>query len=418
MIMLAGPSGSRLGADRLLSWKPLVYLGGISYGIYLWHWPMLIFYRWLADHIKMGLLEGMAVLAGAIAMADLSTRLLDRVTEKKDSGSRKVGIGRFVTMGISPVLLLALLWGGYFLHQKKHDERPISIEDPDYPGARAREVGFHYTGHESVPLYPGMLAVQDDLPQIFKDGCYKPDADWQRTHCTYGDRKSAHVLALVGGSHSAHWLPALDLLGKQHGFRVVVYSKSNCLFSELDASIEAEKLDSWCQKWNARTLEILLEERPEVIFTTATRGSGAEEYVPTGFLQRWAKLDAAGIKVIAIRDTPWMEFWVPECLEVHGHDSGECSQAADHVLARTSPLARLAQRPSKVQFIDMTPYFCDSRECPAVVGNVIVYRDDSHITAAYSRTLAPMLARQLQGVMPVGWIVQHADRRLSLFASR
>ena len=404
MIMLAGPSGSRIGADRFLSLKPLVYLGGISYGIYLWHWPMLIFYRWLAGHIKMGLLEGVAVLVGAIAMADISTRLLDKLTEKKGAGARKAGIGRFVTVGVSPVLLLAIAWGGYFLHQKKHDERPIALEDPDYPGARAREAGFRYQGHQEVALYPGMLAVQDDLPQIFKDGCYKPDPEWQRAHCTYGDRKSSHVLALVGGSHSAHWLPALDLLGKTHHFRVVVYSKSNCLFSELDASIEAEKLDRWCRQWNEGTLEILRKDRPEVIFTTATRGSGAGEFVPNGFLERWAKLDALGIKVIAVRDTPWMEFWVPECLEVHGHDSHECSQSAEHVLARLSPLERLAKHPANVRFIDMTDYFCDGRECPGVIGNVIVYRDDSHITAAYARTLAPMLARRLQPVMPQGWI--------------
>jgi hypothetical protein len=404
MIMLAGPSNSRFGVDRFLSWKPLVYLGGISYGLYLWHWPMLVFYRWLAEATKMGLGEGVAVLLGAIVLADLSTRALDKLAETKERGSRKVGIGRFVTAAVAPVLIVAIAWGGYFLQQKRHDERLVSIEDPDYPGARAREAGFRYEGREDAPLYPGMLAVQDDLPQIFKDGCYKPEPDWQRRNCIYGDRKSSHVLALVGGSHSAHWLPALDLLGRQNGFRVVVYSKSNCLFSELDARIEAAKLDRWCRKWNARTLEILSEDRPDVIFTTATRGSGNEERVPNGFLARWAKLEALGIKVIAIRDTPWMEFWVPECLEVHGHDSNECSQKAEHVLARLSPVEALKQHPGNVRFIDMTRYFCDGRECPGVIGNVIVYRDDSHITAAYSRTLSPMLARELQHVLPMGWI--------------
>jgi hypothetical protein len=53
-----------------------------------------------------------------------------------------------------------------------------------------------------------------------------------------------------------------------------------------------------------------------------------------------------------------------------------------------------------------------------VIGNVIVYRDDSHITAAYARTLSPMLARQLQAVMPIGWIENRTDRRLPVSASR
>ena len=33
-------SGSRFGVDRLLASRPLVYIGGISYGLYLWHWPV------------------------------------------------------------------------------------------------------------------------------------------------------------------------------------------------------------------------------------------------------------------------------------------------------------------------------------------------------------------------------------------
>jgi len=404
MIMMAGPSGSRFGVDRFLSLKPLTYLGGISYGIYLWHWPMLIFYRWFADHVQMRLVEGLFVLLTAVALADLSTRALEKPLAARAQGPRRVRHAHFIAAGVSPALFLALGWGGYYLEQKEYDERPISLEDPDYPGARAREAGFTYRGHTDVPLYPGMLAVQDDLPQIYADGCYKPDAAWQRAHCIYGDRRSPHVLALVGGSHSAHWLPALDLLGRQHGFRIVVYSKSNCLFSEPDAQIEAEKLDKWCQRWNAQALEILRADRPEIVFTTATRGSGPDEKVPHGFLERWQMLEALDIRVIAVRDTPWMQFWVPECLEMHGHDSSECSQSLEHVLSRASPLEKLAQRPRNVQFIDMTQYFCDQQKCPGTIGNVIVYRDDSHITAAYCRTLAPMLAKRLQPALPVGWM--------------
>jgi hypothetical protein len=60
--------------------------------------------------------------------------------------------------------------------------------------------------------------------------------------------------------------------------------------------------------------------------------------------------------------------------------------------------------PRNVQFVDMTEYFCDGSRCPGVIGNVIVYSDDSHITATYSRTLAPMLARKLTRAWPPGWV--------------
>jgi peptidoglycan/LPS O-acetylase OafA/YrhL len=76
LIMMAGNSGSRFGADRLLGSKPLVYLGGISYALYLWHWPVLVFYRWFTD-FTVGLVAGLGVLGASIALAAISTRLVE-----------------------------------------------------------------------------------------------------------------------------------------------------------------------------------------------------------------------------------------------------------------------------------------------------------------------------------------------------
>jgi hypothetical protein len=50
--------------------------------------------------------------------------------------------------------------------------------------------------------------------------------------------------------------------------------------------------------------------------------------------------------------------------------------------------------------VDLTEYFCDTKNCPAVVGNVIVYRDTaSHVTASFAKTLAPFLEKALQESM-------------------
>jgi hypothetical protein len=300
-----------------------------------------------------------------------------------------------------PVLVTSTAWGAYYLTQKAYDGRAVPLGHPDYPGALALEKDFHYAGKPDVPIYPGMLAVQDDLPAVYDKGCAQMEPGLQRVNCVYGDVSSSRSIALVGGSHSAHWLPALDLLGREFGWRVVVFTKSRCLFSVETGTVT---LDEWCEQWNERMLQTLLEHPPAVVVTTSTRGSGRDEHVPPGFLLRWAQLELAGIKVIAIRDTPWMKFWVPECLEMKGHDSVNCAQPTDAMLARPSPVETLSERPSNVHFVDMSDYFCDETHCHPVIGNVIVYRDDSHITATYSMTLAPMLLREMRDGLPVGWI--------------
>jgi hypothetical protein len=48
-----------------------------------------------------------------------------------------------------------------------------------------------------------------------------------------------------------------------------------------------------------------------------------------------------------------------------------------------------------VKLIDMNKFVCDPTECPSVVGNVLVYFDEHHLTSTYSKTMVPYLAPQL-----------------------
>jgi len=44
-------------------------------------------------------------------------------------------------------------------------------------------------------------------------------------------------------------------------------------------------------------------------------------------------------------------------------------------------------------FVDMTDYLCTAERCEVVVGNVLVYRDQHHITATYARSMADELGK-------------------------
>jgi hypothetical protein len=52
-------------------------------------------------------------------------------------------------------------------------------------------------------------------------------------------------------------------------------------------------------------------------------------------------------------------------------------------------------RTKGVTVIDPTPWFCTATACPVIVGNVLVFRDPSHMTATWSRLLAPQLAPRI-----------------------
>ena len=61
----------------------------------------------------------------------------------------------------------------------------------------------------------------------------------------------------------------------------------------------------------------------------------------------------------------------------------------------TNPLDGPVEDHLLLQAIDMSDMFCADGTCSAVIGNILAYIDNNHITAAYSRTLAPELDVQL-----------------------
>ena len=398
LIMMAGTSGSAVGADRLLASKPLVAIGDISYSLYLWHWPLLVFYRRFTGQYVLGPIEGICLIAFALLLAWLSARFIEDRVRYSKIGSAKP----WHAVAVAPAVLLPLLaivagWAWYYKVAERFDRRPISMVDPNYPGARALMPGFKYTGEADVPFYPGPLGVRLDVPAVYRDGCQQDQRHAEPLSCTYGDKQSQRTMYLVGGSHSGHWLPALDIIAKQNGYRLVTYVKSACLFR---TKMRQRRPSPTCDAWNQSVLQIILRDRPDILFTTSTNGSGEQEQVPEGFLKRWDELAQAGIKVIAIRDTPWMNFNVGECVETKGVDSPDCSRPRAAMLAAVDPTERLTQKPSNVFFIDLNRYFCTESVCLPAIGNVIIYRDGDHITATYARTLAPSLSQAMARAMP------------------
>jgi hypothetical protein len=395
-VIAAGTTGSRFGADRLLASKPMTYLGGISYNIYLWHFPILIFWRQYAQPRELDMLANATILVVSIGLAALSTHFIEsRVREPRGAETAR---GRPFAFGLAcsvPVVVGLAVWSSWYLAVKHANPLATLSPTPDYPGALARTAGFHYRGRSHVDVIPGPLQVADDREMLREPGCHAEPEATKPGFCRIADGGKGFTLAVVGGSHSAQWLPALTLIAERSGWRVFAFTKSDCPFYL--GSLELDKEVASCREWNKNVLDAVLQLRPDAVFTTSTRydSDAADEFVPDGYVSAWDRLSAANIKVIALRDNPDFEFDVSACVELHGPDSPLCSLPRRRMLELPSPTELLQHRPPSVHFIDLSDYFCDQTTCPPVIGNVMVYRHRNHITATYARTLAPMLEREL-----------------------
>jgi hypothetical protein len=103
-----------------------------------------------------------------------------------------------------------------------------------------------------------------------------------------------------------------------------------------------------------------------------------------------------GPQVLVIGPVPKPPFIVPDCLSTHLTSATAC----------TTPLSVGVNDPGMASeqatvtsagglYLDVQPWFCASTTCAAMVGNLLVYRDDNHITATYAAYLGPAMTDEL-----------------------
>ena len=100
-----------------------------------------------------------------------------------------------------------------------------------------------------------------------------------------------------------------------------------------------------------------------------------------------------------IRDTPKMrgdtDTCVQQAISAHRRAGTVCAVPRSSSLDRDPAVSAAARRPNRVDYVDLTKFFCDRRECFPVIGGALVYKDATHITAVDGRTLGPFLLRAL-----------------------
>ena len=152
-------------------------------------------------------------------------------------------------------------------------------------------------------------------------------------------------------------------------------------------------------KWNEHALEVIAAEKPDAVVTLGTvTTSSSGEHVDPGMVAAWRILSEEGISVLVMRDSPRFLEKVPACLETTS-DPEDCATTPLDVYSEVSPLENV-DLPDSVFPLDFTYAFCNEDTCPAVIGNVVGYRDASHVTATFAKTLAPYIRAEMMKTSP------------------
>ncbi|MFD6157413.1 acyltransferase family protein [Nocardia sp. NPDC060256] len=384
--------------NKLLATRPLTELGNLGYALYLWHWPILIFYLAEYGEPAPGLEGGLLVIAASLVLAYATYLLIEtplRVATPVAEWRRRGTGSIVVTLGVS-VLIAAFGWQAVL---KANPARPpAALDAAEYPGAAVLAAA---AGSTPERMRPTVFEGSKDAPRPTFDGCITPNRELRS--CVYGDESASRTIAVVGGSHSEHWLPALEVLARERHFRILTFLKEGCPLTFSDEPSYARAPFPECHEWSEAVLDRLADERPDWVFVTATRPrTDSGDDVPPEYLDVWSALSDRGLNTLAIRDTPWLRrdgvaYRAVDCL-AHRGSADSCGMDRTDALEPGNPAEPLAADYPQVYPLDLSDAVCRADRCRVVEGNVLVYRDEHHLTASYARTLAPELGRQIGAV--------------------
>lgn len=336
---------------------PVQWLGAISYPLYLWHWPVLVIPAiYMGKELNAIQIIGLLILTAILA--DMTHRYIE-------SPLRSISLtnGRVLKSAGAATLSLVLL-GSVIYWQ--------------YSDAITFGNGSSYS-----------LAEVRSKPINNNDGCHIHIRQTVSPRCEYGDLSSQKTIVIYGDSHAAQWLPALDLIGKSRGIKIVSLTKSACPSAEVIKELSSQYDIADCQAFRDSSVARINSLQPLAVimtgmqpFTAPNSKASSRSWWLAGEAKAFERIKSATKFPIYLSDTPLPRVDIPECLA----DAGgvKCDGARP-----VSPEVAPGLIP-----IDPTPWLC-TQICPAVIDGVIAYRDKSHLTVQMSKKLSVQLDKAL-----------------------
>jgi peptidoglycan/LPS O-acetylase OafA/YrhL len=401
---------------KLLSWRPIQFIGDISYSIYLWHWPLIILIPYALGNLTTVL--KIIIIAVSFGLAALSQKFIEQpfINRGRREGSKhRTAIAlMFAACGgmlISSIAISAQ--ADVSIRTELTQQQEVVKSGLDCLGAASNApdgVACINPDLDEILLPSLDLASHDSPSLLLPASCQGTKAsDSVPKPCNLTGETADVKIALIGDSHSAQFMAPMLELAKQNNWQVISYSKGGCPLSYAERTHDAV-LSKACKKWVMAAVKQLKTTGFDLVVTSQVSGtewaSGKVKqstYARDGLVKIWKELNSAGVPVLVIKDNPRPIKASLLCIKKNKYQNFDACQNTKKaaMLADPQPAAVKLLNSPITQLIDFTDVYCDELNCEAVIGGVIVNRDENHLTNTFSRTLAPYIEVEILKLLGV-----------------
>ena len=370
---------------KILASKIAVFIGLISYPLYLWHWVLLSFAR-ITEIEKLSALLRLLILVISFVLAFLTYQFVEKNVRFQKS--------KFISLGLLAVLLL-IGSAGYIVQQYKGYSGRYTFTQDWVEG----ELGNDLFANNGLVFEKKCVDKYGKVP-------YKNFS--KNEFCLVQNAQSPPTALLLGDSHANHlysWLirdtklTGGNLLNRGLGgcfpfFDNPIYPNETCLplINELlemaivTSSIETVILASRAvTKINEKTF---MPKKPPLDFSSLKETNNPYFVFQNGMRKTLQRLTQANKKIVFILDIPELEFEPIVCTKRPWRLSGEeakspCAVPRSLVDSRRKKYLEIVTSVLRdfpnVKVLDPVSALCDEAYCWAIKANKLLYRDNNHL---------------------------------------
>ncbi|MDR7145314.1 acyltransferase family protein [Rhizobium sp. BE258] len=358
-IIYSGGRNSSL-ADRILSLSPIVFIGQISYSLYLAHWPVTVFLRY-ATLEEPSPWHALAIVILSLALAVFSWRFVESPFRSNTfTWSRASVIG--ASLGSLAVLTLAGYVGvansGF---KNRFPDYQIAVE------ARAKDVAALVSSTNGAA--PAALTWRNGTCFFEDDNTFE---NWDSKSCVLTSG-SGPVTLLWGDSYAAHYAPGLAANAPLIGSTVYQYTEAGCPPILAYYSYARPR----CQDFNRKALEIVDALNVKTVILSG-RWVDLQLRGLDLLQDTVSSLTAKGLRVIVIGQSP---MFVTNVDVIAYRKAGITDATAlwSTVIA-PSFNGELKAQAEGADFIDPIAIECDDGICPYIDEGRMLYFDSGHLS--------------------------------------